>query len=388
MRETLLATGCYSRAGRGRGPGIQIRSLRREPASETTPAACPETTPVGTTACTLSSEVLSTLEVPDPSFLLWGPTAHLLYAITETSPARLLAVSVSADGRDLTLAADLTLTGSGACHLAFGPNQRSIIVSHYGSGMVETVTLDADGLPERTLDVHDHRSLLDATDRSEVEPHPHQAVVLPLSQQIAVCDLGLDRVLLYRQAPDGTLDLSGEIPLPAGTGPRHLTSDHEASSLLIAGELDGTLALLVRTTDGPVPESTEAATPSAPYRFPLRAAVLASASSAPNAPSHVELTAQEDAVLIANRGPDTLALFSLDEDLPHLVAEAPVGEHPRHFTCYEDLVLVAAQESDRIDLLRRTAGTLEVCAEPWASPSVTCIAIRPVVTTEPEGPHS
>src|SRR5699024_10294997 len=48
-----------------------------------------------------------------------------------------------------------------------------------------------------------------------------------------------------------------------------------------------------------------------------------------------------------------LSLLSLDALRPLLVAETAVGAHPRHFTQLGDLVLVAAQEGDRIDVLRR-----------------------------------
>ena len=60
---------------------------------------------------------------------------------------------------------------------------------------------------------------------------------------------------------------------------------------------------------------------------------------------------------MANRGPDTLSLLSLTLMRPQqLVAEIEVGSHPRHFMQWGELVLVAAQEGDRIDVLRRYRG--------------------------------
>ena len=105
----------------------------------------------------------------------------------------------------------------------------------------------------------------------------------------------------------------------------------------------------------------------------------ASGSESAAALSHIELVADESALLVANRGPDTLSLLSLDAMRPQRVAEVEVGAHPRHFTQWGDLVLVAAQEGDRIDVLRRRGEELSRVGEPIAAPSVACLAVRPVV---------
>ena len=96
-----------------------------------------------------------------------------------------------------------------------------------------------------------------------------------------------------------------------------------------------------------------------------------------NAVSHVELTGDESALLVANRGPDTLSMLSLDAMRPLLLTEVEVGAHPRHFTQLGDLVLVAAQEADRIDVLRRRREELCPLGEPIPAPSVACLALRP-----------
>ena len=57
--------------------------------------------------------------------------------------------------------------------------------------------------------------------------------------------------------------------------------------------------------------------------------------------------------------------------------QVQVGAHPRHFTQWDDLVLVAAQEGDRIDVLHRREERLETLGEPIPVPSVACLAVRP-----------
>lgn len=224
--HTVVATGSYSSSGRGRGAGIDLLAV--DPAVP-------------------SLARLASLPIEDASFLVWSPDGTPLYAVQETSPTRLVALKVSTGAEEVELAGSLDLTGSGGRHVAHGAVAGTLVVTDYGSGHVEVVGLDADGLPERVLDVCDH-----TTYRHGGEPHPHQTVLPPGTPGLlAVSDLGLDRVYVYAQAADGSIDLAGEVALSRGQGPRHLATDHESRSLYIACEVSGELAVAVRARPAP-----------------------------------------------------------------------------------------------------------------------------------------
>ena len=357
-RTVLIATGSYSSSERGRGPGIELLSLELGDRADG-----------HDTAVTVSRR--AAIELSDPSFVLWSPDGSLLYAVLETAPTRLVAVRVDDRGEAPQLAADLELSGSGGCHLALGRDRSTLVVCDYGSGTVETVRLDADGLPVELIDVDDHHDHAD-----ELDPHPHQAAALPGTGLLAVPDLGLDRVLLYRQERSGSLEPAGEIPVPRGSGPRHLAADHESAQLHISCELSGKVATAARTAPQPARTAPQELGRPAPS-WSVTSTVPASGREGDNFVSHLELTADESALLVANRGPDTLSLLSLGPMRPEVVSEVEVGAHPRHFTQLGDLVLVAAQEADRIDILHRRGLELGVAGEPITSPSVSCLAVRP-----------
>jgi 6-phosphogluconolactonase len=348
MTVRLLATGCYTDPGTGRGQGVQLLRLTRDGEAE----------PCATVPC------------QDPSFVLWSGDGRLLYVVQETSPTRVLAIRVEGDPGDgadaeitAGIVAEVTLSGSGGCHVAYGTDRSTLVVAEYGSGHVETVRLDAGGLPVEVVDLEDHGAFGDG-----LVAHPHQSQVLPGTDLVAVTDLGLDRVMLYRQDPAGHMAPAGEFPFPRGSGPRHLAADHESSEAYVACELSGHLASITRNAGDPASDPG----------WSVAGRVDASGRGGEgNAPSHIELTPDEHFVLIADRGPDTLAVFSRDHRVPQWVAEHRVGAHPRHFTQVDDLILVAAQEDDRIDVLRREGGTVSVAASPIACPSVSCLAIRP-----------
>lgn len=350
----LIAAGSYSRSGTGRGPGLEL--LRLTPGEE---GAAPEL------------ERGAVVDLPDPSFVIWSPDGSLLHAVLEGDPTRVVAVRVSADGRDAEVVGELAVDGSGGCHLSRGSDPSTLIVAQYGGGSVVTVRLDADGIPVEQIDADDHR---DHSDHEQ--PHPHQVVPLPGTSLLAVPDLGLDRVFLYRQDAAGMIDLAGEIPLSRGSGPRHLAADHESEQLHIACELSGMVATAVRGERTPA-RGLPSVLNSASRHWRVRSMIPASAHEGANALSHIELTADESALLVANRGPDTMSLLSLAAMRPLLVAEISVGAHPRHFTQLGDLVLVAAQEGDRIEVLRRRDEELTIAMDPIPAPSVSCLAVRP-----------
>ena len=367
--HALLAVGGYSTSGTGRGPGIQLLALRaEEPGTDADRSGDPGT------GSGLAAEPRAVVDLPDPSFVLWSADGTLLHAVLETDPTRLVTLRVDEDGNRAEIVADLALEGTGGCHLAHGPDGRTLLIAQYGSGAVATVGLDEDGVPSAQIDLDDHHDLVDGL--PDLAPHPHQIVPLPGTEVLAVPDLGLDRVMLYRQNARGDIDVDGEIPLSRGSGPRHLVADHESEQIHIACELSGMVATAVRAAE-PTARAVPAVMPPAPRRWSVRSMTPASTRAADAALSHIELVADESALLVAARGPDTLCLLSLDAMRPQAVAEAEVGAHPRHFTQWGDLVLVAAQEGDRIDVLRRRGEMLEHVAEPIPAPSTACLAVRP-----------
>ncbi|MCS6711266.1 beta-propeller fold lactonase family protein [Brachybacterium sp. EF45031] len=341
--EIIVATGSYTSEERGRGTGVDLLAVTEQGAVRR----------------------LTQVPLEDPSFVVWSADGTLLHVVHETDPTRVSTLRVSADGTEAEVVADLTLRGSGGCHIALGARGRTLVVANYGSGSVETIALSEEGLLAELIDLDDH-GRADGRRRFR-DPHPHQVTALPGTSLLAVTDLGLDAVFLYEQSPWGSLDLQGQVMFPRGSGPRHLATDHEAAELHLACELDGTVTTAVRRRN---PETGE-------ISWVSRGSVRSTRHDGDCAPSHIEITRHENNLLVANRGPDTLAALSLGQMRPTIIDEIEVGAHPRHFTRVGELTLVAAQEGDRIDVLAWNGDRLRVVADPFPSPSVTCIAPRP-----------
>jgi 6-phosphogluconolactonase (cycloisomerase 2 family) len=107
-----------------------------------------------------------------------------------------------------------------------------------------------------------------------------------------------------------------------------------------------------------------------------RARVPASADGGPAQPSELAVAASGRYLYLANRGPDMIAVFALEDGLPRRVAEVPCGGRwPRHFAVWDGLLYVANERSHTVvtfdvtgvDGVPISVGTLNV-------PSPTCVS--------------
>ncbi len=178
---------------------------------------------------------------------------------------------------------------------------------------------------------------------------------------ILVVDLGADLIAAYRLDPAaGRLAALGSSTLPAGFGPRHLVV-LPADRLAVAGELTGRVR------------------PAGAGRRSGRATVLdvrpaSDVTESPAAPSGIGRTADGRFVVMANRGPDTVASFAVRGERLARVDEIPGGgENPRDLTVLDDRVYVANQESDSITVLRLDleTGALGATGSRFGTPSPT-----------------
>jgi 6-phosphogluconolactonase (cycloisomerase 2 family) len=155
-----------------------------------------------------------------------------------------------------------------------------------------------------------------------------------LGGELLVVDLGCDAVFRYRlDETTGRLEDAAEpIRLAPGTGPRHLAVA-PSGLWYLSGELDGSVTIVeAGTVVGRVPTSD---------RLGDRWA------------SEIALGSDGRFLYVANRGPDTITVFDLSEDLPRPVAEVPTGGHwPRHFAIIGDLLFVANERSHTVTCFR------------------------------------
>jgi 6-phosphogluconolactonase len=188
-------------------------------------------------------------ETKNPSFLAVHPNGTWFYAVSETGDAQgkptggVGAFSINPDG-SLYLLNKQPSGGAGPCHVALDRTGKCVLVATYGSGSVSALGLDADGrlLPGSTIQ---HRgSSVDP--KRQTGPHAHQAVTSPDNRFALFCDLGLDKVIIYKlDAKNARLEPNDppSASLKPGAGPRHLEFRPDGKFLYVINELDSTMSV-------------------------------------------------------------------------------------------------------------------------------------------------
>ena len=177
---------------------------------------------------------------PNPSFLAVHPGGHFLYAVNEAGDSGAVsAFAIDAGTGKLTPLNRQPSGGSGPCHLAVDITGRCLLVANYNSGSIAALPIHADGsLGEATTTIQHTGSSVNPA--RQAGPHAHFICPSPDNRFALNCDLGLDKVFVYRldagaaKLSPGGDDTGSDIwavgpPfafVAPGSGPRHLTFSH------------------------------------------------------------------------------------------------------------------------------------------------------------------
>ncbi len=305
-----------------------------------------------------------------PTFLARHPNGRWLYAVGEELDGTVTAFEI--DDGELRPRATISSGGADPCHLALAPDARTLYVANYSSGTLGVIPLDDDGALLGTGPAQVLGAEGTGPDLSRQEgPHAHFVAVRPRSDdarsddarsdgglsdggapgdEVVVADLGIDALRHYAVRPDGVLEATGLTALPPGTGPRHLAFSADGRHCYVVGELDLTVHVLERSTEGLVPRqvvSLAGGTRRGEHGwFQDGRRVLA---------SHVELSGGR--LLVGVREENRLEELAVaDDGTLTPVATHPLGGWPRHFAVVGDLVLVAGQTNHALEILGPDGG--------------------------------
>jgi 6-phosphogluconolactonase len=335
-RPTLMYVGTYT------GPkskGIYLFRLQTDGAG-----ASPHVTvtPLGLAA-----------ETPNPSFLELDPARRLLFAVNELDEfegrptGAVSAFSIDRAQGTLTLLNQRPSMGTGACHLVLDRKRRHLLVANYGSGSVSVLPVGADGRLGAATDVVQHAGRSVHPERQQ-GPHAH-CVTLDAANRFAfVCDLGLDKVLVYRfDAERGKLTPHDPpfAPLKPGAGPRHMVFRPDGRFAYVLNELTSTVTTFAYDRDrGALREVQTVST--LPEHF-----------EGSNSGAEIEVHPSGKWVYASNRGHNSVALFDVDSangTLTYVDAHNTGGLTPRHFGIEPAArhLVVANQGSDTVLVAR------------------------------------
>jgi 6-phosphogluconolactonase len=271
------------------------------------------------------------------------PRLPVIYG-TAGTPSTGTVLAWSLDG-EASLISSVDAGGTEPCHLAVDPRGRWLAVANYSSGSVAVWGLADDG------SIGSRAQLLELTgsgsdpDRQEAA-HPHQVV---LDAECAyVPDLGADCIRVYRCESDTgpTFVPERELPVPTGTGPRHLVVLDDGV-VAISGELRSTI--LTGTVTGAASPWREAAS--------TGRTLPSGGTPSRNYPGDITSSSDHSLAYLANRGHHTVSTFAVGGEGPSLVGELDAGvEWPQHLLLAGDDLLVAGRDSSNVAALTLVDG--------------------------------
>jgi 6-phosphogluconolactonase len=329
---------------------------------------------------TLSTAELAA-ETKSPSFLALHPNRRVLYAVGEaasvgeTRQGAVTAFTIEPRTGRLTVLTSQPSGGGGPCHLTLDAKRGLLFTANYGSGSVGALPLRADGTLDAPVSVAQHTGS-SVNPRRQEGPHAHCANLDPTKKFLLVCDLGLDKVMVYRLG-DGAAALTPNDPpfasVAPGAGPRHLAFQLGGKFVHVLNELNSTITTFAFNPQrGTLEEGQTVST-------------LPAGFSGSTTCAEIEVHPSGKFVYASNRGHDSIAVFAADKQtglLSPVEHEPTQGKTPRHFALDPSgrWLLAANQGSDSVVVfaVNPQTGVLETTGQLVEVPSPVCAVFLPI----------
>lgn len=284
------------------------------------------------------------------SFIAVHPNNRYLYAVAEGSTADdsfIAAFSIDRATGKLEMIDKMPSGGRGPCHVSVDATGEVAMVANYNSGSFAAFPIKRSGaLDVMSALIQDKGSSINK--KRQEGPHAHCILIGPHSHWALGCDLGLDKLMVFRvNTSDATIvsKAASSVAVKPGSGPRHIVLDPHNKFAYLINELDSTLTAFSWDADkGALKELQIVST-------------LPSGVSVTNFPAEVAVHPNGKFVFGSNRGHDSIVVFKIDEKTGtlSLVGHTPCGGHsPRHFEIdiTGKLLLVANQDSAETSIFR------------------------------------
>jgi 6-phosphogluconolactonase len=288
-----------------------------------------------------------TLAAPmgNPSFVKISSDKKYLYAVEETDKYEGSSGGVAAfsiEGASLkAINSDATL-GAHPCHIGISEDGHYLAASSYSGGSISIFKLGNGGELMSDPQWIDHK-VLDTTKTS----HAHAAKFT--KDGLFVADLGLDAVKRYTLNGDKFgPSKQASLDLPLKAGPRHFTFGQKGKFLYVINELNSTLTVFQRNSNGSYSELETQSTLSADFEEDSYCA-------------DIHLSKDGKFLYGSNRGENTIVIFKVNQDngkISLVGRESVKGDWPRNFGLDPsgNFLLVANQRSNNIIVFKRDKG--------------------------------
>jgi 6-phosphogluconolactonase len=319
--------------------------------------------------------VATTKGVVNPSFLALAPSRRYLYAVNEVGDfagkksGAVSSFAVDQSTGQLRLLNQQPSLGADPCYVDVASGGQFVLIANYTGGNVTILPVERDGSLGSATDMKQARGSGINRERQE-GPHAHCIVLDPSNRFAYSCDLGTDKIMVFRfDARNGKL-LPAEPPwmqVKPGMGPRHLAFHPSGKYVFVLNELSSTVTAFARDSEKGSLKELQTLT------------ALPSDFTGPNTGADIHVSPDGRFLYCSNRGHDSIAIFAIDRHgaLSTVGHESTRGMTPRNFAIDPtgDFLLVANQKSDNIVVFRldQKTGRLNSTGHTVEVPSPVCL---------------
>lgn len=264
-------------------------------------------------------ELAATLD--NPTYVTISEDNQYLYSVVKEGDSGGAAVySINQETHSLEFINNQLSEGASPCHISVKSDKSQVVTANYHKGTIELYLRDENGGLKPASSIAEHQGTGPNPERQE-KPHAHYAGFTPDEKYIVAIDLGIDQLVTYA-VNEGKLTKVHALSVKPGSGPRHLAFHPNGKYAYIMTELSSeVIALKFNAEDGSFTELQYISTIPADF-------------TENNQGSAIHLSSDGRFVYAANRGHNSIAIYSVDQDsgeLTFVERTHTEGNWPRDF---------------------------------------------------------
>ncbi|MFP3415270.1 lactonase family protein [Bacillus sp. SIMBA_074] len=267
-------------------------------------------------------EINLVAKLDNPTYLAITRDNKYLYSVIKKDESGgVAAFSINNQTRKLEVLNIQVLEGTPPCYVSVNKKNSRVVTANYHKGTMEShIVNEGKGTLNPATFVIEHKGSGPNKERQE-KAHTHYAGFTPDNKYVVAVDLGIDQLITYK-SNRGVLTEVNRLSVKVGSGPRHLVFHPNGRYVYIMTELSSEVIVLTyNVKDCGFKEVQYIST--IPKEF-----------NENNQGSAIHISSDGRFVYAANRGHNSIAVFSVNQDSGELTFVESVcteGDWPRDF---------------------------------------------------------
>lgn len=313
-------------------------------------------------------EINLVAKLDNPTYLAISHDNNYLYSVIKKDElGGVAAFSINNQNKKLEELNFQVLEGAAPCHVSVDKRNSMVVTANYHKGTIESYIVSGEkGTLNPATSVIEHKGSGLNKERQE-KAHTHYAGFTPDNKYMVAVDLGIDQLITYK-SNQGVLTAVNRLSVKAGSGPRHLVFHPNGRYVYIMTELSSEVIVLTYNVEnGGFKEVQYIST--IPKEF-----------NENNQGSAIHISSDGRFVYAANRGHNSIAVFSVNQDSGELTFVESVcteGDWPRDFVLdpTEKFLIVINERTSNLVLFLRDelTGKLRLLQSDVVVPDPVCV---------------